>query len=88
MLRTERVADPETHREGMPTAESIPARRSCEVHPGADPVKYYSSGIRGYTLHTARVKDWILLIEWNRGYDFVSCQRRSLFVSGKAFGFQ
>ena len=42
-------------------------------------MKYISSGIRGYTLHTGRVKEFILLIEWNRGYDFVSYRRRSLF---------
>ena len=65
----------------MPLAESIFERRVCEVHPGADPVKYISSGIRGYTLHTGRVKEFILLIEWNRGYDFVSYRRRSLFCS-------
>lgn len=57
MLRMERVAYPETHRERMPSAESILVRRICEVHPGADPVKYFSSGVRRYTLHTDRVKD-------------------------------
>ena len=57
MLRAERVAYPETHRERMPSAESILVRRICEVHPGADPVKYFSSGVRRYTLHTDRVKD-------------------------------
>ena len=65
----------------MPLAESIFERRVCEVHPGADPVKYISIGIRVYSLHTGRVKEFILLIEWNRGYDFVSYRRRSLFCS-------
>lgn len=61
MPGTERVADPEVHREGKPLAESVPAWRNCEVHPGADPVKYCSSGVRRYTLHTTRVKEEILL---------------------------
>ncbi len=37
--RTGRVADPEAAREWMPSAGSILRRRSCEVRPGADPVK-------------------------------------------------
>ena len=57
MLRSERVTYSETQRERMPPAESILVRRICEVHPGADPVKYFSSGVRRYTLHTDRVKD-------------------------------
>ena len=51
MLRTERVAYPETHRERMPSAESILVRRICEVHPGADPVKE----VAGYVWHTLHV---------------------------------
>ena len=49
-----RVADLEAVREGTSSAESVPKRRSCEVHPGADPVKV-DLKVAGYVLHTLHV---------------------------------
>lgn len=69
----------ETLREGMSPAVSIPVQRNCEVHPGADSAKKVA-GYVSHTLRAGKVKDLHLLLEWNRGKNFVSRSRRSFFV--------
>ena len=63
----------------MSSAGSSPVHGDCEVRPGAGSVKVRVAEPVCLRYRQKRVEEEILLLEWNRGYDFVSNKRRGLF---------
>ena len=72
----------------MSSAGSSPVHGDCEVRPGAGSVKVRVAEPVCLRYRPKRVEEEILLLEWNRGYDFVSKQeaRSFLFRNSSAIG--
>ena len=69
----------------MSSAGSSPVHGDCEVRPGAGSVKGRVAEPVCLRYRPKRVEEEILLLEWNRGFNFVSKQETGLFFSDSSF---